>query len=334
MGNFRVQRKPSYLLLILAGFSILSSVTIAKEWVRDKANTTLIQGVRQNQIGLVVKALRAGADPNCKDPYTGETPRSSWHIVQKMQKFLYGHPLYQDSWPVLLEAAFKGEDQIMEALLKGGAKVNIVVADNTPLGEACFRGDVVGTQLLLQHGANPNMEKGYPPLIEAALGVARPSKVAPASNYAVILQNLLDYGADPNCHDSRGASPLWVLLSWPRRTPSYLRCLQLLLRHSANVEERNSEGDTPLLDNLKNQLDPQVIVILLEAGANIYAKDRDGYSALYWLEHLSETPAPEAAKKEVRAIFHQWLRTSRGGVKTPFDRNLQKTTGKEPYNKR
>lgn len=67
--------------------------------------------------------------------------------------------------------------------------------------------------------------------------------------------------------------------------------VKLLIDHGANLELRNSLGETPLLFAELNTFDIQLL--LLEAGADANAKRPDGSGICTSLDSLSEPPTPE-----------------------------------------
>src|SRR5579875_2690794 len=72
-------------------------------FTRSYPNNILLKGVRTNQPKQVLWALNHGANATRRVPQTGSIPASSWKVSQKLQKLWYGHPLYKDAVPVLIE---------------------------------------------------------------------------------------------------------------------------------------------------------------------------------------------------------------------------------------
>jgi ankyrin repeat protein len=104
----------------------------------------------------------------------------------------------------------------------------------TALSLAARRGDLAAVNLLLRYGANPNIydNRGNGPLHSAAC----------STNWRCI-PALLEYGADATHNNSRNESPVNYALFYAD-DPHYL---QPLLDAGANVNNRDYNGDTPLI---------------------------------------------------------------------------------------
>ena len=64
--------------------------------------------------------------------------------------------------------------------------------------------------------------------------------------------------------------------------------ISLLLQAGADVNAKDRDGNTALI--LAAAENPTVVSVLLKAGADVNAKDRDGNTALYWQRPLTRTP--------------------------------------------
>ena len=118
------------------------------------------------------------------------------------------------------------------------------------------------------------------------------------NNYADIVVLLLDAGADMEADEINwtGGKPLhWASEHAPR-------CVDVLLRRGAEVNSRNEMpgtkfyGMTPLIMNATQKDDcSEVCKLLLNAGADINAKDAAGKTALDW--------AKETGLKRITAVL-------------------------------
>ena len=129
------------------------------------------------------------------------------------------------------EAAVDGDVERVEQLLIGGADVNAPDADDegTPLQWAMFTNQTNVVRLLLEYGANPN--------IDGPLGT--PLQVAISRGNSEMFQLLLDHGADPN--RGVGSTPLYTATQ-----KGSLEVVELLLARGADPTLATDDGTTPL----------------------------------------------------------------------------------------
>ena len=88
---------------------------------------------------------------------------------------------------------------------------------------------------------------------------------------------LLDYSANPNISSSSQGSPLHFAAV--AREPD---CLKKLMSYNADVDGVTDWDRTPLHHVAAYQNDARYALILIKAGANVNARDRDGITPLQW----------------------------------------------------
>ncbi|CAG8083174.1 unnamed protein product [Penicillium olsonii] len=152
----------------------------------------------------------------------------------------------------------------IQVLLRHGMNIDAVNSVNqTALIQCIARVDLAGVRILLENGANANggdKTLGPKPLF-AALDIGNVDT----------LELILQYGASPHSFDSRGISAMW----WASRSGD-VKIVDALLRHGAPV---NSIDYTLLMFAAsEGQLD--MLTFLIEKGADIDARDREGHTAL------------------------------------------------------
>jgi ankyrin repeat protein len=154
------------------------------------------------------------------------------------------------------------------------------------LFHSILQNEVANVKALLSTGINPNAR--VKPAKEDAWYIQRPEDdqsppllVVAASfgavgDDSVIVQMLLEKGADANIKDSRGRTPLIKAseLGWPTS-------MRLLLEHGAKVNVKDADGRTPLIVSMGNR-GINAAAMLLDKGAEVNAKDSMGQTALMY----------------------------------------------------
>ena len=143
-------------------------------------DATLYQATLHNDIKAVEDALNKRANPNAND--------FNW-----------------DQSTALIESCKNGNKDICLLLISNGANLNLGdIYDNHPIHYACLNGHSDIAEILVQNGANVNI-KGYygrTPLHYACSKKRGNRKV---------IRKLISMGADVNCMDHSGWTPLMVL---------------------------------------------------------------------------------------------------------------------------
>jgi len=132
----------------------------------------------------------------------------------------------------------------------------------TPLMEACEIGNYDTVILLLEHGADVNVQEdlhGYTPLDRAIDG-----------EKLKCVEALLHAGANPNTCDSDNNTP--IMTAAKNNTPTFLNILKLLLEYNANVRAINKGGESTLtLAALHGNI--PALCWLIYRGADIHQKN-------------------------------------------------------------
>jgi ankyrin repeat protein len=226
-------------------------------------NAPLIQAVKNNDLAQVKSLLAQGADINVGDSTTFFSCTDP-------------HPPSTRRTPLILSmftengsglSRVNRDTAMMDLLLKHGANPNIGdVNSKTPLHFAASFGNVPAVRALLSHGADAKAkdDAGDTPLIEAAY-----------RDNGEVVKLLLAHGADVNAKGQLGFSAL-------ARTTGYrnnIEIMKLLIAHGADVNTRTTSGATPL-HGAAEYGRTEAMQILLQHGADANAKDSNGQTPL------------------------------------------------------
>lgn len=216
--------------------------------------------------------LEAGADVNTRNDY-GSTP--------------------------LHTAASSGDTAMVSILLDGGADANTrSQGGNTPLhnGASGSRGNGPTMSLLVQAGADVNARTD--------LG-ATPLHWAVSQGNHVVAARLLELGADPNARDDSGLaadpvscehfnSAVFFALATPDVVGSCIAAGEDVDARTLTYQGVNSRPrSTPLHHAVQVSRDPAVVSLLAEAGADVHARDDNGYMPLH---HAARHGTPGAVR--------------------------------------
>ncbi|XP_071777130.1 ankyrin repeat and SOCS box protein 13-like [Centroberyx gerrardi] len=165
-----------------------------------------------------------------------------------------------DSITPLHEASLRGQAQCVRLLLDAGAQVDARNVDgSTPLCDASSAGSIECVRLLLDHGAkaNPALTSRTPsPLHEACMG----------GNWDCV-KLLIATGASLEAYDLYYGTPLHVACA-----NENTECVKVLLNAGAKVNAARLH-ETPLHHAAK-KMRADMIEMLVEFGANVYARDQ------------------------------------------------------------
>ena len=194
----------------------------------------------------------------------------------------------------LFRAIRERDDDRIERFLRQGIPVNVRSSDGTtPLMVAALHGSPGCVEMLLQHGADPNVanDRGVTALLWAVSDLAK-------------VDLLVDYGAKVNARSDLGNTPLLVAASISNATP----VVKHLLARGADVTARSRRGKSALANACGAGNFP-VIKLLLSHADKSRSLDQligaDGSSLL-------ETAASHGTVEIVNFLFDR-LTAAQGG---------------------
>lgn len=202
--------------------------------------------------GAVQKLLDAGYDPNKAVRFQSSVQPS--YILSKAVSEMGCWSSRSDS-----ASMYHRAEEVVRVLLKSGADPNLSIDDpgGLPAIFYCNKPDTV--QLLLEHGADINARE------TSGRSMLHMSIIDDDIDMA---EYLLEHGANPKLEDDYGCGPIFYVQS--------AEAIRLLADHEAKLNTVANNGDIPLA-----RLSSDLISVLIEAGADVNFKNREGRTALY-----------------------------------------------------
>lgn len=188
--------------------------------------------------------------------------------------------------------------EIIELLLAHGASLEQRQHNNwTPLHLVTIRGDLDFTRLLLKLGSNTETKDN--------LGRTALHWAAQIDNEPLI-ELLLEYKASLESYNNKGNTPLHHTID----VNGKITTLNWLLAHGANSNAQNHKGETPLmLATIKKQVNK--VKALLDKGASLTVKDKDGNNGLHYIfQYLPVDEAESIVHQFSQLINHDLLSTT------------------------
>jgi ankyrin repeat protein len=290
----------------------------------SNGETPLFLALRVRSFDILTLLIHAGADINLRNK-GGDTPlmlasfNSASENDYEMVQFLKANGAnFNSPDEELLYAASRGDVGLIQQLLAAGAKVNQSYEDGvTPLMAAAINGQTAAVKALIAAGANLtalDIGEGDTPLMYAI-----------QSGHKSTIFALLDAGADPTVTDLGGDNALHraavylddpdlvhllIRLGVPAGNGNKINVTPLMYATNGRIQtvkilldahvlvnvQENYGGHTALMDAaISGQ--PDIITLLLRAGADPSIKDKTGKTALDWAIQQGQQAAIEILRK-------------------------------------
>jgi ankyrin repeat protein len=175
----------------------------------------------------------------------------------------------------LVEAARNREVVQIRALLNQRVDVNVQSHDGaTALLWAVHWNDLDAADLLIRAGANANIANDFR---------VTPLSLACTNRNAALVERLLKAGADPNTAIATGETPIMTCAG-----TGTLDAVRALIAAGANVKAKEpAQNQTALMWAIAEH-HPEVVRVLIERGADLHARTRQGFTALHFAAREGE----------------------------------------------
>lgn len=258
----------------------------------EQGDTPVMVAVGNNNIAMVKLLLEKGADVSLRNKYeeTALIQAARSFDSEMLEVVLRGNPNIEEKNAALLQAAESGPVVIQTVEAPPTANGQHEQA-TTVAPEPSW---VTNVRLLLDSGANIEArdDEGETPLMRAA-----------AYGQTQIFSLLLEKGAKVNVRDKRGMTPLIAAACAcaVATMNSTHDIMKILLEKGANVNARDN-GRSALMLAASGPDDPSSVKLLLNNGADPFAKDNRGYTPLtFALKGTRPEKAPLLRKAMAKA---------------------------------
>ena len=177
----------------------------------------------------------------------------------------------------------------------------------TPLYRTVIAGDLKATELLIQVGADPNIQSslGETPLYQSV-----------EMNQIEHVKLLLKYNSDPNISQNDGMTPLHLAV-----IKQEVLIVKLLLKYKAKANAKTKLFEqTPVHFAIKGNVDPTILLLLIQYNGSLVMKDKNGKRPIDYVNSEEMRNALKKLKLQKEEIF-----------KSPSNKNLYSTPSKNNW---
>ncbi|KAI1080677.1 ankyrin repeat-containing domain protein [Whalleya microplaca] len=263
---------------------------------RDKEGRTALHyiGVASGSADVVDLLLGNGADVNARDVSGAtplfnavsqdELPETEETVKRLLQKGKEDPNIFGGTFHSPLQIAVgRGSDRMINALLAAKAEVNIIGGEyGSVFHAAARRGCKSIVKTLLEHGVTANIKaRPYGTPLHGIAGIYAPTGQVSEEEWMELIKLLLENGASVEDKDENGQTPLMAALSPIKVNNLDGFVARMLLEEHANPNVQDAIGATVLHRAVAYWGKPLVELLLrYEADPNV--EDRCGRGVLYW----------------------------------------------------
>ncbi|MEO2282059.1 ankyrin repeat domain-containing protein [Pseudoalteromonas pernae] len=291
--------------------------------VDKNGNSSLIIAIENGNEDIVKLLIESGADINQRGRW-GTIPilEASWHGNLSMIRLLIDNGVNLNAvnnagLPAIHSAVLGRNPEVsIPELVKAGQSVHVrnEKTGTPPIIKAVINEKLRALKVLIELGANindRNMKWKTPLHYSMPANYHRNPKVLLS-----ITKLLIEHGADVNLTDREENTPLFYAAEYGEP-----ELIHTLIEAGANVNLKNKSQSTPLLTFLSTSNDYKSFQLLVNAGADIHAKDQQGRNALH---HQALSGSVSFEDRQDFKKINQYL------IKNGIDINSQDIDGNTP----
>ena len=176
--------------------------------------------------------------------------------------------------------------QTLQILLDAGVSRNNQADKDMALLYAAGSGEVDAARALIAYGANPNADFSQQTVTHEGAGMILGEQgagsvliYAAGSGNAEMIKEILRYHPNLEAKDREGKTALFAASEYRNsdKEGARVQCVGLLVQAGANVNARDKDGNTPLHETFLTDVEEE----LLKLGADVNARNNDGETPIF-----------------------------------------------------